>query len=373
MIQIRSGSTTKPAASEQLKEAVSELCGNIDGILYIGYPVFFVAGESVALDALLVSPDIGVVVFDIVEEPTLENRCEVRDEIYGKMQSQLVAVPELNKRRELSVPISVATFCPAYRGNIDQDETYASKELLSDFINNIKRWESNETYNILLSQVQSILKIRASKTRNYIKGKNTKGAILKDFEATIANLDSKQEEAVIESVNGIQRIRGLAGSGKTIILALKAAYFHAKNPEWTIGVTFHTRSLKQQFKNLIKRFCIEKTGREPNWKKLIILNAWGSDSNPGVYSEACRIHGTEYFNFGQLKSQTDPFEYANHHFLNNTKEIEENFDALLIDEAQDLPVSFLKLCHRLLRPPKRLVYAYDEMQKLNQGAALPSP
>ena len=31
-----------------------------------------------------------------------------------------------------------------------------------------------------------------------------------------------QSKAVIETVDGVQRIRGLAGSGKTIVLALKA-------------------------------------------------------------------------------------------------------------------------------------------------------
>ena len=36
-----------------------------------------------------------------------------------------------------------------------------------------------------------------------------------------------QGRAVIETVEGVQRIRGLAGSGKTIVLALKAAYLHA--------------------------------------------------------------------------------------------------------------------------------------------------
>ena len=42
-----------------------------------------------------------------------------------------------------------------------------------------------------------------------------------------------------------------AGSGKTIVLALKVAYLHAHHPDWTIAVTFNTRSLKGQFERLI--------------------------------------------------------------------------------------------------------------------------
>lgn len=76
-------------------------------------------------------------------------------------------------------------------------------------------------------------------------------------------------------MEGVQRIRGLAGSGKTIVLALKAAYLHTRYPDWRIAVTFNTRSLKAQFRRLITRFCIERSGEEPDWTKIRIINAWG--------------------------------------------------------------------------------------------------
>ena len=42
------------------------------------------------------------------------------------------------------------------------------------------------------------------------------------------------------------------------------------------------------------------------------------------------------------------------------------FDAVLIDEAQDLPASFFQMVYRLTREPKRIVWAYDELQKLSE-------
>ena len=48
------------------------------------------------------------------------------------------------------------------------------------------------------------------------------------------------------------------------------------------------------------------------------------------------------------------------------------YDAILTDEAQDFAPSFLKLCYAMLKPPKRLVYAYDELQNLS-GTSLPPP
>ncbi len=58
--------------------------------------------------------------------------------------------------------------------------------------------------------------------------------------------------------------------------------------------------------------------------------------------------------------------------LSEAEGIEQKYDAVLVDEAQDLPVSFLRICYEMLRKPKRLVYAYDELQSLN-SMSLPSP
>ena len=51
-------------------------------------------------------------------------------------------------------------------------------------------------------------------------------------------MDEWQKKATLEVPDGPQRIRGLAGTGKTIVLALKAAYLHTQHPEWNILVTF---------------------------------------------------------------------------------------------------------------------------------------
>ena len=40
------------------------------------------------------------------------------------------------------------------------------------------------------------------------------------------------------------------------------------------------------------------------------------------------------------------------------------YDAVLIDEAQDLPQPFFELVYRHLKEPKRIMWAYDELQNL---------
>lgn len=97
------------------------------------------------------------------------------------------------------------------------------------------------------------------------------------------------------------------------------------------------------------------------------MNSWGSPSNPGVYSEACRLTGSDYYDYGMAKGARNPFDYVVSKLSGEKSKIEPCYDVVLVDEAQDLPISYLKLCYSLLRNPKRLVYAYDEMQTLNEG------
>ncbi|MEL7409314.1 MAG: AAA family ATPase, partial [Cyanobacteria bacterium J06558_2] len=209
--------------------------------------------------------------------------------------------------------------------------------------------------------------------RNYVKKDNSRGARLKKLEDFIANLDRNQSEAVIETVEGVQRIRGLAGSGKTIILALKVAYLHAKHPDWNIAVTFNTRSLKSQFKRLINTFTIEQTSEEPDWSKVKIIHAWGSPKMDGIYFEICKEHGIEYRDFTAARQlaaieANNPdlaFDYVCWEALRTIPNFVQYYDALLIDEAQDFDKHFLQLCYKIVKNPKRLIYAYDELQSLN--------
>ena len=58
--------------------------------------------------------------------------------------------------------------------------------------------------------------------------------------------------------------------------------------------------------------------------------------------------------------------------LNSVKEFHKMYDCILIDEAQDFDKNYMQLCLKVLDDNKRLVYAYDELQKLNEEA-MPSP
>jgi len=61
----------------------------------------------------------------------------------------------------------------------------------------------------------------------------------------------------------------------------------------------------------------------------------------------------------------DPFEFVCQKAFREIKKFHQYYDLILIDEAQDFPQDFLRLCYEILKDDKRLVYAYDELQSLN--------
>lgn len=382
MIDIKQGQSNKaPASTERLISFFRS--SEYEGKLYTGYPILYVGGESLTFDALWISENFGVIVFDLIEGSNFSDRRSARDKLFTKAKALLGQYEELNIGRDFGVSIEVITFAPACQNVNDDFVATTNSELQAIIDNRVAHWAHSDLFQLTVSVLQSVVKIKPLVNRDYVKKIDSRGAITKKLEETIANLDSQQETAIIEYSGGIQRIRGLAGSGKTIVLALKAAYLHATNQDWDIAVTFNTRALKNQFKDLIELFCIQKTGKKPNPDKLKIIQAWGGSYNTGIYFEFCKQNAVEYLDFLTAKARANknqlPLDFACSMALEQTskKQINPTFDAILVDEAQDLSESFLKLCYSNLKKDikgeKRLIYAYDELQTLNEGSSLPNP
>jgi superfamily I DNA and RNA helicase len=373
MVNVIRGDVDKPESSRRLAEFF-EKRSDIDGSLYLGYPIIGTSQGGYQIDALLVSREQGVVIFNIVEGTDISlNIEEVQDESINKIQSKLLQQKSLTNKRKLMVEIGVVTYAPAWSHKPERlDDEYPviiSDSGLTKYLEKLEWPSSSEYFEELNSVIQAMTSIRKRNQRSYVKQENSRGAKLYKLEESIANLDRNQSAAVIETVEGVQRIRGLAGSGKTIVLALKTAYLHAKHPDWHIAVTFNTRSLKGQFKQLINAFTFEHKSEEPDWEKVKIIHAWGSPSIEGIYYEFCKRHNIEYRDLNDAKKMTNygqEFDKICEEALAKVKNFERYYDAILIDEAQDFSQHFLRLCYEILKQPKRIVYAYDELQNLNK-------
>jgi len=376
------GDNAKPVATQLLREALSKL-KDISGECFFGYPLIATSEGKYAIDATLVSPEKGVVIFDLVEGSELGDYAARQDDLANKLEAKLRMHKELVKGRQLLPPIQAVTFAPAINNPqaITQNEyPVANVDSLATVLSGFQ-WQgaSEALYQRTLSAIESLSSIRKGLSKRDTHRPDSRGAILKRLEDSIATLDRRQSRAVIETVDGVQRIRGLAGSGKTIVLALKAAYLHTQHPDWRIAVTFNTRSLKGQFRRFITAFCLEQSGEEPDWTKVRVVNAWGApggEDRDGIYYEFCRATGQEFYDFRtasiRFQGSDCAFDGACTAALQAASDPPELYDAILVDEAQDFAPSFLRLCYAILKPPKRLVYAYDELQNLS-GASLPPP
>lgn len=184
------------------------------------------------------------------------------------------------------------------------------------------------------------------------------------------SIDRDQLKVATQIPDGPQRIRGLAGSGKTVVMCMKAAEMHRRYPQWDIVYTFYTRSLYTQIKNLITRFYRYWADQDPNWNKIHILHGWGAKDAPGLYGEVSKtMHQSprtyyEAKNVFSHKAQSELLGKCCSELLKLDEGLPQLFDAIIIDEAQDFHFDFYKLCHTVLKEPKRLIWAYDEVQSL---------
>lgn len=345
------------------------------GTLYVGYPVLRVGEQPEVVDALLTSEEHGVVIFDVPEAnavPTPEHLALRRDELITALTRSLLAYRPLARRGRLLVEVeAVSLVMPDEAARLSPlDPSIVGPGSVLNALRPFSRIDASVLEHVNAG-VQRIGNIKASTRRRAVEQEYSRGWIMQEIEKATANLDRYQKIAAIEIPDGPQRIRGLAGAGKTVVLAHKAAFLHAQNSSLRICVTFHTRSLYQQLRDLVRRFYYEQTdGDEPNWERLQIMHAWGSSDQPGLYSTLAVASGHAPQTFGYARERYS-YERA---FDGVCKElvkvleqdpIEPLFDAVLIDEAQDLPRSFFQLAWFATAPPHRVVWAYDELQNLS--------
>ena len=217
------------------------------------------------------------------------------------------------------------------------------------------------------------------------QAKTARKKIIKQAQSRICRLDLEQEKIAKQIPSGMQKIRGVAGSGKTILLCQKAALMSLKYPEWQVALVFFSRSLYEpiieQVDRWIRYFSQERRQYDRDNSNLKILHAWGSKIQPGFYSTICNLVRKSPLSVNNTVSKQPQEALAEVCLqLLETTAIPQVFDAILIDEAQDLVVDnwryrdkqpFYWLAYQSLRSvspinpeQKRLVWAYDEMQAL---------
>jgi superfamily I DNA and RNA helicase len=116
--------------------------------------------------------------------------------------------------------------------------------------------------------------------------------------------------------------------------------------------------LHQQIDDLVTRFTFEHNNDRPDPDFLNIFHSWGSSAKSGVYSMIAEEIGDTPRNWGYASGTygwENAFQGICQELLSvvNGQEGQPIFDAVLIDEAQDLPPEFFQLVYKFTKDPKR--------------------
>ncbi|MDD1522112.1 MULTISPECIES: DEAD/DEAH box helicase [Bradyrhizobium] len=356
----------------------SDALGLAGGIMYYGWPKFtdYDANRHY-VDLAIITPNTGVTFVRVLPSATQKQVLEATESISqatATAMSQLMRSPVLRTRgRQLKVAVVPAIFAPGFNPAAPTDvDTFDSENSLVRFLAEPGPVQLSD---VEYTEVRSILegaKALVRPNRRVVADPQSQQAAqaLSALEDEIASFDQRQRHVALSTLGGPERIRGLAGSGKTVILAMKAALAHLDNPQANILITYYTRALKDHLTRLVTRFHRHFGEGEPDWKRIHIHHGWGRKDLPGVHRQASLRAGISPITYtiaaqASAKGQS-AFDYACRTLLDSAT-IEQFYDLILIDEGQDFPSSFYELCFHLAkgnRDEKQIVWAYDELQNI---------
>lgn len=234
---------------------------------------------------------------------------------------------------------------------------------------------SHENYKEINGVIQNVYGLNKADERD-LRNDQTLGAVIKSRNNSMNMLDQNQFKGIYNQINSHMRIRGLAGSGKTILLVKKMAYTHFKDRTLDLAYVFYTKSLKQYVEELFKVYYKDfEKYKEPDMSKIHILHSWGGSEMNGFYSEICKHNNLECKTYLQAKSMpgTDKYEAVCSEVLSSKRgNLNKLYNYIFVDEAQDFKLSFFLMAKESLKYTGKLIYAYDELQSLNSTYSMPS-
>lgn len=347
---------------------------------------------------ILIGPRFGICLIDLIEETIVPHKSTTEiwettsgDSIYSRdvsidnfeseIQNRLRQDLRLFDRSKNKSIVQVSKWL-VFASNSDADiallgesvglanRTFSAVQFehgLAELIASIENQEAQFDYSEVLALLEGDSAFRTKIVPRKIEQPTTMSDFIHlSLQHTFA-FDKIQRQISVQLPPGPQRIRGLAGTGKTVILCAKAALAHKEFPDYKILFVFNTQSMYPQIEGRIADYYIRDARRQPNWDMLHVLHAWGGDTKSGLYSTICDSYGLKRRRFGEVRGFSDPLQYIYRELLEKTNSrFKKTYDLVLIDEAQDFPPELFEVIFYLTKEPKRIVWAYDEFQSLKE-------
>ncbi len=229
-----------------------------EAFVFCEFPLFREDEDVLLSQILIISKHHGVIIFGAFsgsyadDLASLETHVHQTEAVFSHVYSKLIKNAKLRQSRtSLKFSAEAFVFASEAPEMEAREETKVLRSLVavSDVLNGLHTEPpiDSETLSEITSVVEGskgLLRPKDRKTTQFHVG--SKVALVKSLEDEIRRFDREQRLCFMTEVFGPQRITGLAGSGKTVVIAMQAALAHLKNPEVDIAVTFYTKSLYQR-------------------------------------------------------------------------------------------------------------------------------
>ena len=246
------------------------------------------------------------------------------------------------------------------KANLEDFNKGSLKDFLSNCkINDLKNQRIGEfLISLLIGSINDIKQ----------KGIEVPETLLEKVKKNIVLFDGDQTRFIYrEFSNKTVTIQGLSGTGKTELLLHKLKDIYLKEKNSKIFFTCHNRALANTLKERVPSFFnFMKVDEQIEWeKRLWVSRAWGAEKNinSGLYSYICNFYNIPFSGFGYNVDYNKIFSEALD-FLNNipSEDFECAFDYILVDERQDFPEVFFKVCEKVAK--EKVFIAGDVFQDI---------
>ncbi|WP_281884910.1 nuclease-related domain-containing DEAD/DEAH box helicase [Paenibacillus sp. YYML68] len=189
----------------------------------------------------------------------------------------------------------------------------------------------------------------------------------------IKTMDLHQENMAKQLGDKHRLIRGVAGSGKTLVLASRAKLLAKEHPDWRILILCYGIPLSRSLKQMVQRMMSEP-------EDLLDLIQQAEDAGSGSSNS---VNGSKAGGAGSGSSTGNVEVYNFHEWLRNSLRMKDTdipallaklereeaivpmYDAIMIDEGQDFEADWLKLLSRCLNPDTQsLLLVEDRAQSI---------
>ena len=216
------------------------------------------------------------------------------------------------------------------------------EDLESDFsIENFKIYDFKEKRKI---KILISLIIDSQNEAERICNLDENSSILEKVKKRIRLFDAEQTRFLYNEPENKKMItiQGLSGSGKTELLLHKIKRYFENEQDSKMVLTCHNKILAKKLENRIDEFFDFMGVRNKNkWKERIYVgNAWG-----GFYKKICEENDIKFLTFRDENNFDKVCRYAINELEN--KKNYKTYDYIFVDESQDLPENFFRLCEKL--------------------------